>query len=232
LSTLALGLAALAVGWSWGRVARSPTLLRQASALAASVALAGSALALIWPTGVDPRLLFYPAFRDYYTGWLKLESRSGPSGARIAYAGTDIPYYLLGAGLRNEVRYVNVDAHRDWLLHDYHGAARRRGSSTWPNPRPGWDRLHPDYDAWLTNLRSERIQLLVVARAKPEEGPHNVADPQSFPIERQWAESHPETFEPLYGVSEHNPEFRIYRVRPRPTSANEGWSARGAGLAQ
>jgi hypothetical protein len=227
--TLVIGLAALAVAWSWGQAARSPTRPRRLGALTLSAGLVGLAVALPLLIGVAPRL-FYPPFRDYYVGWLQLEARSGPAGARIAYAGTNIPYYLLGAGLRNEVRYVNVDTHRGWLLHDYHRDARLRGSPTWPNPRPGWDRLHPDYDAWLANLRAERIQMLVVARANPAEGHHNVADSLQFPIERQWAESHPETFEPLYGVFENDPEFRIYRLRPGSSSGSRLPASSGAGL--
>ena len=163
--------------------------------------------------GADPRVLVYPGFRDFYRGWQNLESRSGPSGARVAYAGTNIPFYLLGAGLRNEVCYVNVDGHRDWLLHDYHKAAIARGEPTWPNSRPGWDRASPDFSAWLANLRALGIQLLVVTKVNPGEGPHNVADAEGFPIERVWADRHPELFEPLYGVAERDPFFRLYRLR-------------------
>jgi hypothetical protein len=76
--------------------------------------------------------------------------------------------------------------------------------------------VEKDYDAWLENLRAERIQILVVARAKPEDGPGNIADRQWFTIERFWAETHPESFTPLYGVFERDPEFRFYRVHPRP----------------
>jgi hypothetical protein len=134
----------------------------------------------------------------------------------VAYAGTNIPYYLLGQGLRNEVRYINVDRHRDWLLHDYHREARARGQGHWPNSRPGWDRIHPDERAWLANLDAEGIQLLVVTRVNPAEGPHNVADAENFPIERRWADAHPERFVPLYGQNERDPWFRLYRViRPR-----------------
>jgi hypothetical protein len=163
--------------------------------------------------GADARRLFYPPFPDFYMGWMNLENRSGSAGTRVAYAGTNIPYYLQGAGLRNDVRYINVDAHRDWLLHDYHRAAVNRGEPTWPNSRPGWDRARPDFQAWLSNLQAEQIQLLVVTRVNPAEGPHNVADADRFPIERGWAESHPELFEPLYGVSERDPFFRLYRLR-------------------
>lgn len=169
--------------------------------------------------GADARQLFYPGFPDFYAGWQNLESRSGSGGTRVAYAGTNIPYYLLGAGLRNEVRYVNVDGHRDWLMHDYHRDAMARGEPTWPNSRPGWDRAQPDFQAWLANLQAEGIQLLVVTRVNPAEGPHNVADANRFPIERRWAESHPEFFEPLYGVDERDSFFRLYRLRKSERAA-------------
>ena len=133
----------------------------------------------------------------------------------MAYAGTDLPFYLMGVGLRNEVRYVNVDAHPSWLLHDYqrHALASGNGPGTWPNPRPGWDRIHPDYESWLSNLRAQSIQLLVVTRANPSEGPHNIADRSGFPIERVWADRHPESFEMLYGEAENDPQFRLYRLK-------------------
>ncbi|MGO9600747.1 MAG: glycosyltransferase family 39 protein [Isosphaeraceae bacterium] len=168
---------------------------------------------------VDRRALFYPLFPDFYAGWQRLESLSGPSGTRVAYAGTNIPYYLFGAGLRNEVCYVNIDAHRDWLLHDYHRAAAAQGEPTWPNSRPGWDRAHPDFRGWLGNLQAERIGFLVVTRVNPGEGAHNVADAEGFPVERRWAESHRELFEPVYGQAEHDRFFRLYRFRgPSSTS--------------
>jgi hypothetical protein len=164
---------------------------------------------------LDPRIEFYPIFPDFFTGWHQLEARSGPTGSRVAYAGTDLPYFLLGKGLRNEVRYVNVDRHRDWLLHDYHREAAARGQGNWPDSRPGWDRIQPDFRAWVENLEAAGIQLLVVTRANPAEGVHNIADDQWFPIERGWADSHPALFEPVYGVAENDPWFRLYRLRLR-----------------
>ena len=111
------------------------------------------------------------------------------------------------------MRYVNVDAHRDWLMHDYHRAAIERSQPTWPNSRPGWDRAHPNFHEWLANLRAQQVQLLVVTRADPGEGPHNVADKEGFPIERVWADAHPEVFELLYGPRQNDPLFRLYRLR-------------------
>jgi hypothetical protein len=118
----------------------------------------------------------------------------------------------MGAGLRHEVRYININGHRGWRLHDYHQAARSLGVPNLHGPRPGWNRLNPDERAWLDNLRAERIEWLVVTRANPSEGPYNIADPQGFPIERQWADAHPETFKLVYPVSAPDPLFRIYRV--------------------
>jgi hypothetical protein len=163
--------------------------------------------------GSDPRRLFFPAFRDFYVGWMQLDARSGPEGSRVAYAGTNMPYFLMGVGLRNDVRYVNIRSRPDWQMHDCHSQSRDQGEGLWPTSRPGWDRVGGDYEAWLANLKAERIQLLVVTRVNPDEGPHNVADSENFPIERQWADAHPEVFEPLFGVAEHDPWFRLYRVR-------------------
>jgi hypothetical protein len=183
-----------------------------AIALASVVSLGVVSFFLYWPGNISPKLLFYPNFPDFYRGWMAFDSVSGAQGSRVAYAGTNIPYYLFGTGLRNDVRYVNVDAHRDWLLHDYHRLASSRGEGIWPNSRPGWDRESPDYRSWLDNLEAERIQLLVVTKVNTSEGAHNVADSEGFPIERQWAENHPDRFQILYGVREQDPWFRIYRL--------------------
>ena len=181
------------------------------------VALACVVPALVvasFATGAGQGIAF-PYFPEYIIGWAELEARTSRQGARIAYAGHKIPYYLMGSKLQNDVQYVNIDAHRDWLPHDYHRNAPLVGEpTTWPNPFPAWGRLQPDYDAWLANLRVARIDLLVVTRVNIEEGVENVADAERFPIERVWAEAHPESFRPIYGVVEHDPQFQIFQVLP------------------
>ncbi len=214
--TLVLGLGAFPVAWLWTRPGRASGPRRWAAAVAATAGLAAAGAACLG----GPSRLPVPVFPDYFAAWMELELRSGPGGVRLAYAGIKIPYYLLGGRLQNEVRYINVDAHRDWLMHDYHRAAPGRGlPETWDNPFPGWDRLRPDYRAWLANLRAEAIQILVVARVNPAEGPHNVADREWFPIERAWADAHPEAFEPIYGVDPRDPKIRLYRVLPENPAA-------------
>jgi hypothetical protein len=215
LATLGLILVALLMVWTWSRtiVAVKPAWRRPAMASAATGAFLLLGYLTLGMGAADSRFRFYPPFPDFYIGWLNFEAWTGPTGSRVAYAGTNLPYYLLGEGLRNEVRYVNIDRHPGWLLHDYHREARSRAAGNWPNPRPGWDRIQPDYQAWLENLNADRIQLLVVTRVNSDGGEHNVAGPDRFPIEQRWAESHPDRFEPLYGQIEHDPWFRLFRVR-------------------
>ncbi len=216
LFLLGAGCCALVAAWAGTRspAATGERLRNQGLALVAILGMVSLEALETGAVGADPRALVYPGFPDFYQGWQNLESRSGPTGARVAYAGTNIPFYLMGGGLRNEVSYVNIDRHRDWLLHDYHRAAIARGEPTWPSSRPGWDRASPDFSAWMANLRALGIQLVVVTRVNPGEGPHNVADAEGFPIEKVWAERHPDLFEPLYGVVERDPCFRLYRLRP------------------
>jgi hypothetical protein len=219
-SYLLAGLVSFAIAWVAMRAAIRPTWRRVALAVTSVVLFVSSMIALSYPWAASPRRLFIPSFPAYFQGWMELDSRAGPSGARVAYAGNNLPYYLFGVNLRNEVRYVNVDDHPDWLMHDYHLAALKDGSGppTWPTPHPGWDRSRPDYLAWLANLRRERIELLVVARMRPEHESQKIAGASIYPIERRWAETHPEVFEPLYGESQHDPEFRLYRVKPATES--------------
>lgn len=163
-----------------------------------------------------PSLRIYPPFEDYQQAWSIVESVSPPEGTRIAYAGTNLPFILMGGRSRNDLFYINIDAHPDWLLHDYHLSAQDRGDpEVWPGPRPGWDRIHPDYEAWRANLHRARISLLVVAKANPNDGAFNLADEERFPIERVWADAHPETFTKIYPQQGEESQMRVYRLNRR-----------------
>lgn len=182
------------------------------AAFLACVVLGSAAVVSNDPAVRDPMRKFYPeSFPDYYRGWRALDRLAGPKGAVIAYAGTDLPYYPLGAGLRNKVRYININQHKDWLMHDYARASRRR---LWPDPRPGWDRdpAEASYEAWVANLDAAGVELLAVTRANPAEGAFNPTAPDGFTIERRWADAHPERFALAYPREFPDPLFRIYRV--------------------
>jgi hypothetical protein len=221
---LALRLALLAacfpLAWIWTS-AISPQRwgMRLAAVGAMTSVLLSFAVWMYW--GIQAFQVVYPPF-DYYNGWMHLELVSGSRGTRVAYAGTNLPFYLMGKDLRNDVVYVNVDEHPGWLLHDYHQDAVRRGEKpVWDSPRPGWDRLRPNFRAWVENLRREGIRVLVVARVNRADGPFNQADREGFPIERVWADAHPSWFIPLYGVDPVDPLFKIYSVRIPPGIATD-----------
>ncbi|RUL85842.1 glycosyltransferase family 39 protein [Tautonia sociabilis] len=204
----AVGAAAMLAAWAMGRAIRCSGAA--GPRLAAGGGIAGVLVAaglVAYPWGYPEPLRFFPAYPDYYRGWVALDRLAGPEGARIAYSGTNLPYYLLGPGMRNTVRYVNINAHPGWLLHDYHRQAVRRGQPNWPGDMPGWDREEQDPDAWLANLRAEGIELLVVAR-------HNPGEP--WPVERRWADERPGIFRLSYGGAPEDPLFRVYRVGPSP----------------
>jgi hypothetical protein len=156
------------------------------------------------------------------SAWRLVEQSTTSKPARIAYTGGNLPYYLLGSQLRNEVRYINVNAHRTWLPHDYHLARHNSGLIDKAEiPWPQWDREQTDYTAWLDNLRAAEIDLLFVSRVNLHGRIvelHGELPP--FPIERRWADHHPEDFEDL-GPQEtagQIPWARVYRVRARASS--------------
>lgn len=212
--TVLSGLSALATILFWAFWSRSRSGLRLLGAVASTlvaIALPLARNALEPPN--TPRV--FPPFRDYYNAWIALDYYSGDQGSRIAYAGTDIPYYFFGRDLKNQVFYVNLDDHPSWTLHDYQRTASDRGEpALWDTPRPGWGRLNGDLNAWLRNLADARIDFLVVARCRPDQGPFNLADPEGFPVERVWAEANPDLFTPIYGVFPPDPQMKVFRFHP------------------
>lgn len=190
---------------------------------AGAVVVSGCVLAA-WPAArwlsEHPLLRFYPrgGFADrLFPGWEILEAAVPPGGSRIAYAGTNLPYYLLGDGLENHVEYVNVNRARDWRPHDYHRARREApGSGLANDPWPQWYRAEADFDAWLENLGQRRIAFLFVARENRHGRlEHGGARLPPFPIEKTWADTHPDRFEDL-GPYRYDagtiPWVRVYRV--------------------
>jgi hypothetical protein len=224
-------------GWQFrGRV--SPAVLLPLSIVATGLSLkwttrapwlaAGALLVTSGYLSVRPELLALDeqAFPRFYPragfaarllpGWQTLERSVPSTGATIAYAGTNLPYYLLGVGQRNHVEYVNINSHPDWLPHDYHRERLRRGETGLAStPWPQWYRSVADYDAWVRNLRRRRIDFVFIAR----ENRHGRVDAAGvlppFPIERTWADAHPETFVdlgPFEYPTDTVPWVRVYRL--------------------
>ena len=156
-----------------------------------------------------------------------------PGRFTIAYSGHNVPYPLAGDHLTNRVYYVNIDRHRDWRLHDYDRAHRRRrddhlpmaplavssgvlmplpGPPRWHGDavRPRYERMEGDRGAWLGSLKALGVDRLFVSSLSAYEIDYVWHNGGGFPIEDDWARNDPSAFTLLY----ENPQVRIYAVRP------------------
>lgn len=165
----------------------------------------------------DSMARHYPRYKHhYYTGfpigeaWLAFQ-RNVPEGSTVAFTGTDLSYGLFGAGLKHRVAYVNVNRHGDYLFHDYVRKLKAEGRYfTPPNDRINFHREDADYGAWLANLRAAGVDYLFAAALHQTDQGQIPHDAEFFPIEREWADAHPEFFKLLWN----NSQVRIYRVIP------------------
>jgi hypothetical protein len=184
------------------------------TAAIAAICAAGLSVSIVAERSALERLgrgLRFPVFPDYERAWNAFDAITKNSPKRVAYSGTNLAIYLMGPQFRNHVEYVNVNDKAEFMPHDYH-LALPPDDRLWDDPRPTWERLTVSYDAWLKNLLDKRIDLVVVARANPNEGRANPYDRQGFPIERSWMDADPRRFRPVYGAREGDPEMRIYEV--------------------
>ena len=78
-------------------------LKNRALLAAGGLGLVGLAALQTGAPGLDERQLFYPPLPRLLPRLAGPGGPLGALGARLAYAGTNIPYYLFGTGLRNEV---------------------------------------------------------------------------------------------------------------------------------
>lgn len=128
------------------------------------------------------------------------------AGTAIAYAGQPLILPLYGTHFKNNVEYVSVNSIHPPRLHDFPNAYY-----TWDEDylkvikgleREGNFRQNPSYGAWLKNLRSDKIEYLVAYTFRRLPRP-------VFPLENEWAQSHPEDFDLAYS----NDAVRVYRLK-------------------
>ena len=151
--------------------------------------------------------------------WLFLDMHAS-EGANISWAGLNIPAALYGTQLKNNVCYVSITSHADWMEHDYDRFYREReGHHLLPTTKPGLYRKEAHFPSWLHNLRQKKINYLFITNLSPQELQYLRHDEQGFPLENIWARQHPETFTLMYtSPPSLNPwdqsRVRIYRVTP------------------
>jgi hypothetical protein len=142
-----------------------------------------------------------------FEGWDWIDAHT--SHARIAYSGNNVPYRLLGSHFENDVFYVNIDDHPQWVYHDYERAERLRPGYKPPQrPNAPFFRLHGSYEDWARNMASLRVNYLFLTQLSPLMEDDYQRDESGFPIEAGWAAAHPQIFKLVF----ENPEVRIYSV--------------------
>jgi 4-amino-4-deoxy-L-arabinose transferase-like glycosyltransferase len=137
-------------------------------------------------------------------GWAWM--RAHVHGARVAYSGNNLPFPLAGDDLSNDVRYVNVAGAAGDLLHDF----ARRATLAPAGPEPAPYREGARYELWLANLRATRREVLFVATLYPGVRRTMEHDADGFPVERAWADAHPESFTLRFAGA----AARVYGVTP------------------
>jgi 4-amino-4-deoxy-L-arabinose transferase-like glycosyltransferase len=131
--------------------------------------------------------------------------RANVRGARVAYTGTNLAFPLAGRDLGNVVRYVNVAGPPHARLHDF-----PRSPAPGANAEPAPYRDGARFETWLANLRATRTEVLFVAALDPIVRRNVAADADGFPVERTWADAHPEQFRLRYASA----AARVYEVAP------------------
>lgn len=209
---------ALALACLW-----RPTRLRVwAAAVTIGAGIGISAWSMHQALAATPFTSFYPFATDFgrrLLPSLEILERAAPPGARVAYAGTNLPYYLFGPRLDRAVHYIDVHGDPNWRPHCDHRQRLQAGVfSLSADPWPEWHRENPDYDRWLAALRGKRIDLLFVAREN-RHGRGGQPALAPFPIENQWASQHPDIFEllgPQDRLGAAPPWAYVYRVHRDP----------------
>ena len=192
LALLPVGLAGAAALHGWRKIPLRlrPVVGRTAAVAAGALLFAGVARGLpAHKRGADP----YRMAGDLDDAWAWFGGNV--HGARVAYTGTNLAFPLWGPDLSNRVSYINVSGGPDERLADF---ARRAGTGRSATPEPAPYRDGATYEAWLHNLRSVGTQVLFVAALDPIVARTIPADADHFPIERQWADGHPDLFQLRY----------------------------------
>jgi len=126
---------------------------------------------------------------DIGKAWKRLNELTG-AGSRVAYTGRQEVYPFFGTKLKNEVKYISINA---------------KEASPYNKP-DGLYRQIKDFSAWENNLKKEKIEYLFIAL--PFAINRESEDPNKFPIEDEWAVGHPGDFQLVFS----NSLAHIYKV--------------------
>jgi len=157
----------------------------------------------------------YPVYQyQYYRqtpmgeSWAVFHMRV-PTPVRVAYSGTDLFYGLTGPKLKNTVYHVPVNRHGFQHFHECNKYLKTTGEYSVPeSDRIDFCRRDPDFNVWFDRLAKLKTEFFYVSVLHQNDLPHLPHDEENFPIERAWADSHPDLFRPVYL----NRYVRIYEL--------------------
>lgn len=158
----------------------------------------------------------YPKYQyAYYASfpigrsWAALHKISPPP-SRIAYTGTDLNFGLYGQHLKNQILYIPITKWDANSFHECLAEIKKTGRYKIPDTdRIDFCRREPDYVTWYERLFNTHSGLLYVTVLHQNDLTHIKHDPEGFPIERTWADLHPDRFTLVYS----NPQVRIYTIK-------------------
>ena len=110
-------------------------------------------------------------------------------GARIAYAGNNVPYFLCGRQLKNRVFYVPARRPADGRYYDFASLPETRALGPPNTPGPACDRYIMDPQEWLQNLRDLHVDYVFVSALFKGLLTDYRHDLEGFPIEREWLDA-------------------------------------------
>ena len=127
--------------------------------------------------------------KDLGLGWRWLNENTG-NGKRVAYTGRSEIYPLFGTKLKNRVFYISTND-KPAMPHYFSDGLYRR---------------EKNFEAWRDNLRRNNIDYLFAAL--PFDINNESSNKKDFPIEDQWAMTHPELFTQVFK----NSLVHIYKI--------------------
>ena len=202
-------LVGIAVGWLGKRrdLSRPVTLLAGGTAAVVATML----LTLGATHAAASRMAFLAAedYRVWAAGYLMWNDPAMPP-RRIAYAGANVPYALMGSGFRHVVVACETRGEPGEGLYEHWS---RAGRQVYETHKPGLYRGPDDDEAtWRACLERHQIDTVVLFETLPVERPAHWPLSNGFPIERQWMRSRPELYEPVLLTA----KTEIYRVLDDP----------------
>jgi len=139
--------------------------------------------------------------KDLTRSWLWVYEQTLHSPKNIAYVGSSAVFPLYGNKFRNNVRYVSVNEKEPYLQNFSRYRHTNNGYREWLDimRQDGAIREKADFNVWCGNLNKRDTDWLFIMCTD---------DYEVFPVEDEWAKTHPDVFKPVLA----NRRVHIYEL--------------------